>query len=107
MGMQIPYRVYTEISQESVVSAVAAGAWGRVPGFGPAAGKRDHRGAPDGRSCAYVDLDSSKATVSQVIGYNQGEECDSYSETFYEAGTKLCRLSFLGTRILCINSWSR
>src|SRR6266540_5234778 len=103
MGMQISCGVHPKVSEESVVSTVEAGTGNGVSRTGATTGERDYRGAPDGRSCAHVDLDSAEAFGVIPDGVHQRQECDSHRAGVCWAEAQLCGTTLLGARVLGIN----
>src|SRR5580704_1594708 len=101
--MQISCGVYREVPEESAVWAVTTGIGGRVSGTGPAEGMRDNRRAPDGRSCAYVDLDTTEVFGGTSDGVPERENCDSHSSGVCWEEKELCGAAVLGTRLLGID----
>ncbi len=88
--MQISHRVYTEVSEESVVWADTAGVGDGLSGPGPAKGMRDPRGASDARSCAYVDLDPAKVFGGASDGVHEGEDGDPHCSGVGGEEKELC-----------------
>jgi len=72
--MQISHCVYTEVSQESVVWAGAAGIGDGAEGIGEAEGKRGHRRALDGRSRAHAGVDTTEVFGGAGDGFCEGQK---------------------------------
>jgi putative transposase len=66
-GVQIPRRVYSEVSQEGVVCRVAPTSGRCLPEIGRAKGKSGRGRSSSARSRAYVDLDSSESREKSAI----------------------------------------
>jgi putative transposase len=61
---------------------------------------RDPRGASDDRSCAYVDVDSPKYSVAQVMGFMKGKTAIHIARVY--AGR---RKSFVGQQFWARGYW--
>src|SRR2546425_1184625 len=78
MGMQISCRVYTEISAQGVVCAVAAGLGGGISGFERAEGMQGGGRPSDGRSRAHALERAAEIFGVQRDRVHQGQECDPH-----------------------------
>ena len=73
MGVQVPRRVYAEVPQEAVVRESKATVRPGVSRSGAAEGVPDRGRPSDAGSRPYVDIDTSKYSVAQIIGYMKGK----------------------------------
>ena len=105
--MQISYRVYTEVSEESVVWADTAGVGDGLSGPGPAKGMRDPRGASDARSCAYVDLDPAEIFGGASDGVHEGQDGDPHCSGVGGEEKELCGAAVLGEWLLGVDGEPR
>src|SRR5229473_3644864 len=104
MGMQISRGVYTEVSEESVVSTVAEGTRNGVSGIGQTAGERSAGGASDGRSCAYAALDTAEAFGFGGDGIRERQKRYSRCTGVCWPEAEFCGPALLGEGLLGIDS---
>jgi|SRR5882724_5012683 len=64
-------------------------------------------GAPDGRSCAYADLDSTQALNIFADGVHEGQECDPRCAGVGWAAAQLCGAALLGPGGIGYRRWDR
>src|SRR6185436_2846243 len=95
--------VHTEVSEESVVSTVAEGAWDGVSGVGETAGERGLGGASDGRSRAHADLDSAEAFIVSGDGIRERQKRHSHCTGVCWPAAEFCGPALLGEGILGID----
>jgi len=105
--MQISHRVHTEMPEESAVWADPEGVGGGLSRPGPAEGKRDPRGAPADRSCAYVDLDPAEVFGGAGDGVHEGQDGDSHSSGLGGEKKELCGAAVLGEGLLGVDGGPR
>src|SRR6266404_2667922 len=101
--MQISRCIHTEISQEGVVWAGAAGTGDGVEGTGEAKGKRGHRRALDGGSCASVGIDTAEVFGGAGDGVCEGQKRHSRRSGVCWPKEKFCGPALLGEGILGID----
>src|SRR5689334_774364 len=87
LGMQISYRLYSEVSEESVVYGLTERPWARVPGTRATEGVSSGGGAFAVGSCPYVSEYSPQVRGGGDCGVSEGEECDSYCPDVPGQGT--------------------
>mgnify|MGYP006303732511 CR=1 FL=1 len=100
MAMQIPCRVYPEVSAQDAVRLVASAPWGGISSLSRAEREPDSGRAPDCGSRSYADFDP--AEVCGVAGdrVHQRQECDSYRPHGRGPATQFCRTALLGSWVL-------
>src|SRR6185312_4283340 len=101
--MQISHCVYTEVSQESVVWAGAAGIGDGAEGIGEAEGKRGHRRALDGRSRAHAGVDTTEVFGGAGDGFCEGQKRHSRGPGVCWRKEKFYWAALLGAGILGID----
>ena len=101
--MQISHRVHSEVPEEDIVWADPAGVGGGLSRPGPAKGKRDPRGAPDDRSCAYVDLDPAEVFGGAGDGVHEGQDGDPHRSGVGGEKKELCGAAVLGEGLLGVD----
>jgi hypothetical protein len=105
VGMQISRGVYSEVSAQSLVWAIAA-VLGRG-GAGVSAAEREsrRRRAFASRPRTYAAVDSAQICGSAGGGIAEGEECNSHCPDIWRAAAEFCRRTLLGARVLCDDGW--
>ena len=102
MGMPVPYRIYSEISQEEIVRAGEGWCKRNHPYTVQVQERRDCSGSSLCRSCTSVRKHPAKLSVSDFVGYLKGKSAlmnlRQASRNVKQVGQK-----FLGTRVLCVD----
>ena len=104
VGVQISCCIYSEVPKEGIVCRVETASGHSVQGACQAQGVRNTGGSCYGRSCAYADRDTAKVCGRANSWLYKRIGGDSHSPEFRRKEEKLRGSTFLGTRILCVNS---
>ena len=100
MAMQIPRRIYPEISSQDALRGGAQRAWAGVPPVGRAERVCDRGRTCPARSRAYVDQCSTEAGRFQRGGLSEGKECDPRSTACIEEAAQLRGTASVGEGLL-------
>lgn len=99
MAVQIPHRVYPEISPENALRGNQGASRGNIPHAGTSQGVLDRGGAHHARPRAYAAERASEAGGVQCRGLHQRQECNPRCTALPEARKKLRGQSLLGARL--------
>ena len=84
MGMQISRGIHPEVSQEEHLRVGEKRVRADHPGFSPAERERSGGGASDGRPCAHAVVDTTKYSVSGVVGFIKGKSAIAIARNFMD-----------------------
>jgi hypothetical protein len=97
MGVQVPRRVYAEVSQEAAFRQEKTASGPSVSRSGATEGVAYRGGAFDAGSRSYVDINTPKYSVTQIIGYMKGKSSIWIAQNVER--------KMMGARILCHDRW--
>src|SRR5262249_55521860 len=105
MGVQISYRLYSQVSAQGVVYGATDGLGSSVSGPGPTERVSGGRRAFAAGSCPHVNAYSPQVCSGGHCGVCEGEECDSYCADVSGQGTQLHGGELLGARLFRVDRW--
>ena len=76
MGMQVPYRLYTKVSEENNLQGVAAGHTADHQGSVQVEGNRDHRRTYDAGPRAFAGERAAKVQYLTGDGISKRKKCN-------------------------------
>ena len=105
--MQISCGIYPEIPTKGALGFAPQAPGRTAPGVGEAQGERNRGRAPDGRPCAYADLDSAEILGIAGDGVHEGEERHPHCANLWRETPELCGAALLGAGLLGFNGWAK
>ena len=92
--------VYPKMPTQGALRVAAEALGKSIPGAGAAERMRDWGGAPDGRSCAYVDIDSTEAFGVAGHGVYEGQKRYPHSADLRREASEFRGAKLLGEGLL-------